>query len=63
MGLDMYLENYEENISFFEKNKFNKNYSKLKDKILFSKLDNSNDSIREYISSNREKWFDEGAIN
>jgi len=38
-------------------------YDDLKDKILFSKLDNSNDSIREYISSNREKWFDEGAIN
>ena len=38
-------------------------YDDLKDKILFSKLVNSNDSIREYISSNREKWFDEGAIN
>ncbi len=36
-------------------------YDDLKDKILFSKLDNSNDSIKEYISSNREKWFDEGA--
>jgi hypothetical protein len=36
-------------------------YDDLKDKILFSKLDNSNDSIREYISYNREKWFDEGA--
>lgn len=34
--LDMYLDNYEEYISFFEKNKFNKNYSKLKDKILLS---------------------------
>jgi len=34
--LDMYLDNYEENISFFEKNYFNKNYSKLKDKILLS---------------------------
>ncbi len=36
-------------------------YDDLKDKILFSKLDNSNDSIKEYISNNREKWFDEGA--
>ena len=34
--LDMYLDNYSEYISFFEKNKFNKNYSKLKDKILLN---------------------------
>ena len=38
-------------------------YDDLKDKILFSKLDNSNESIKEYISNNREKWFDEGAVN
>lgn len=32
--LDMYLDDYEKYISFFEKNKFKKKYSKLKDKIL-----------------------------
>ena len=36
-------------------------YEDLKDNILFSRLDNSNDIIKEYISSHREKWFDEGA--
>ena len=36
-------------------------YDELKDNILFSRLDNNNDSIKEYICNNREKWFDEGA--
>ena len=36
-------------------------YDELKDNILFSRLENNNDSIREYIYNNREKWFDEGA--
>ena len=35
-------------------------YDDLKGNILLGKLDNVNNSIEEYISNNREKWFDEG---
>ena len=60
--LDMYLDNYLEYISFFEKNKFNKKYSKLKDKILL-KIYNNIIKIYRYAKRHNIKVKDIYLIN
>lgn len=60
--LDSYLNDYDNNKEFFNKNKFNKNYSKIKDRVLI-KLYKSIVKIYKYCSNHNIKIKDIYLVN